>query len=67
MLDKDLRVLSNVAGTPPVYDDKGVLQPMKHQEETFIHPHDLIVDAEESIYVAQFASKQTYPIKLERA
>ena len=66
VLDKDLKVLSNIGGTPPVYDDKGVLQPMKHQEEVFMHPHDLFVDDDESIYVAQFLSKNTYPIKLER-
>ena len=66
VLDKDLKVLSNIAGNPPVYGDDGKLQPMRHQEETFIHPHDLLVDDEESIYVAQFASKKTYPIKLER-
>ena len=58
--------MSNVAGTPPVYDAGGTLQPMSHQEDVFIHPHDLLVDNDESIYVAQFASKQTYPIKLER-
>ncbi|MCU1325750.1 MAG: hypothetical protein JWN34_1120 [Bryobacterales bacterium] len=66
VLDKDLKVLSNIAGTPPVYGDDGRLQPMKHQEDTFIHPHDLIVDDDDSIYVAQFASNDTYPIKLER-
>jgi len=59
-------VLSNIAGTPPVYDDQGKLQPMKHQEDTFIHPHDLLVDTDESIYIAQYSSKNTYPIKLER-
>jgi peptidylamidoglycolate lyase len=32
----------------------------------FVHPHDLIVDREESLYVVQFASGNTYPIKLER-
>jgi hypothetical protein len=66
VLDKDLRVVSNLAGTPPIYGDDGKLHPMKHLEEVFIHPHDLIVDDEDSLYVAQFASKQTYPIKLER-
>ena len=66
VLDADLRVLSNVAGTPPTYDATGQLQPMRHQEETFIHPHDLLVDTDSSLYVAQFASNQTYPIKLER-
>jgi hypothetical protein len=31
-----------------------------------MHPHDLIVDEDDSIYVAQYASGATYPIKLER-
>jgi hypothetical protein len=66
ILDPDLRVLSNVAGTAPVYGDDGKLKPMRHQEDVFLHPHDLIVDGTGSIYVAQFASKQTYPVKLER-
>jgi len=66
VLDPKLRVLSNIAGTAPVYNDSGKLQPMRHQEDVFIHPHDLIVDDEDSIYVAQFASGETYPIKLER-
>ena len=39
---------------------------MAHREELFQHPHDLAVDAEGSLYVAQFASGQTYPLKLER-
>ena len=59
-------VWSHIAGTPPAYDDAGKLQPMRHQEPVFIHPHDLLVDTDESLYVAQFASNQTYPLKLER-
>ena len=66
VLDADFRVLSNIGGTPPLYDASGRLQTMRHQEDIFRHPHDLIVDDEDSIYVAQFASGNTYPIKLER-
>lgn len=66
VLDEHLRVVANIAGTAPVYDDTGKLQPMRHQEDVFIHPHDVLVDDDGSIYVAQFASNQTYPIKLER-
>ena len=67
VLDADLRVVSNIGGTPPVYDDSDVLQPMKHQEEFFVHPHDAVVDAKDgSLYVAQASSHATYPIKLER-
>jgi hypothetical protein len=39
---------------------------MEHKGDTFMHPHDLVVDKDGSIYVAQFASQQTYPVKLER-
>jgi hypothetical protein len=66
VLDAKLRVLSNVAGTAPEYGDDGTLRPMKHAEDIFVHPHDVMVDAEGSVYVAQFSSGNTYPIKLER-
>jgi len=66
VLDQNLRVISNIAGSAPQYDDTGKLLPMRHTEETFIHPHDLTIGQDGSLYVAQFASNQTYPIKLER-
>jgi len=53
-------------GPAPQYDDQGKLQPMRHAEDVFIHPHDLTVGKDGSLYVAQFASNKTYPIKLER-
>ena len=66
ILNSDMRVISNLAGTPPQYDSAGKLQPMRHTEDVFLHPHDLTIDREGSLYVAQFASNRTYPIKLER-
>ena len=66
VLDADLRVVSNVGGSPPEYGPDGELRAMTHVGEIFMHPHDLVVDAQGSLYVAQFASQQTYPIKLER-
>jgi hypothetical protein len=66
VLDSSLRVVSNVGGKAPEYGSDGQLRPMAHREELFQHPHDLAVDAEGSLYVAQFASGRTYPIKLER-
>lgn len=66
VLDADLRVVSNVGGSPPEYGVDGKLRAMTHVGEIFMHPHDLVVDAQGSLYVAQFASQQTYPIKLER-
>jgi hypothetical protein len=66
VLDQNLRVVANLAGTAPVYDDNGRLQPMRHEQDIFLHPHDLLVDDESSLYVAQFSSNQTYPLKFER-
>lgn len=66
VLDQNLRVVANLAGSAPIYGDDGRLQPMRHTEPVFVHPHDIIVDHEGSVYVAQFSSGQTYPVKLER-
>jgi hypothetical protein len=66
VLDSRLRVVANVGGSAPEYGDDGTLRPMRHEGEVFRHPHDLVVDDEQSLYVAQFASGQSYPVKLER-
>jgi hypothetical protein len=66
ILDENLRVISNLAGSAPEYQDDGKLRPMRTTDTVFMHPHDLVVDEDDCIYVAQFASGATYPIKLER-
>lgn len=66
ILDQDFQLVSNVAGDAPKYDDEGLLQKMKSITKTFQHPHDLAVGQDGSIYVAQFASGNSYPVKLER-
>lgn len=66
VLDENLKVVSNIAGSAPVYGDDKKLQPMKHTQDIFRHPHDLCVGKDGSLYVAQFASGNTYPVKLER-
>ena len=66
ILDLQDRVISNPGGAPPVYAADGRLQPLQQTSPLFKHPHGLTVDDEGSIYVAQWNSGQTYPIKLER-
>ncbi|WP_278472810.1 hypothetical protein [Gimesia maris] len=63
VLDRDYKIISNIGGTPPQYID-GILQPMQQQGSFFRHPHDLVVAADGAIYVPQFASGNTYPVKL---
>lgn len=66
ILDRNLRVVSNIAGSAPVYDTSGKLLPMKHTADVFRHPHDVLANPDGSLIVAQFASGKTYPLKLER-
>ena len=39
---------------------------MSANSTLFTYPHGLLVDDQDSIYVAQWNSGRTYPIKLER-
>lgn len=65
ILDKHNKVVSNIGGTEPLYTD-GQLQPMRQAEKIFVHPHDVCVDRDENLYVAQWASGKVYPYKLKR-
>jgi hypothetical protein len=65
ILDKNNKVVSNIGGTEPVYKD-GVLQPMAQAEKIFLNPHDVLVDNDENLYVAQWASGKVYPYKFTR-
>lgn len=63
ILDRENKVVSNIGGTTPEFDAKGELQPMAQAEKIFVHPHDVCVDKEENLYVAQWASGKVYPYK----
>ena len=66
ILDGSDRVVSVVGGEPATYID-GKLQQLQVFNYTFNHPHDVYVDAAGAMYVPQWWSNQTYPIKLEPA
>ncbi len=67
IFDAQDRVISTPGGTAPEYLGD-VLQEQKKDSSFagFLHPHDVCIDGDESIYVPQWASGKTYPIKLER-
>ncbi|MEM9824265.1 MAG: hypothetical protein AAF985_24485, partial [Bacteroidota bacterium] len=52
-------------GEEPQYRE-GQLQSMYQTLKIFRHPHDVCVDDDENLYVAQWNAGQTYPIKLIR-
>ncbi len=64
ILDGKDQVVSVVGGEPAVYAD-GKLQPLQVYNYTFNHPHDVYVDSTGALYVPQWWSNQTYPIKLD--
>ncbi|QMU28580.1 NHL repeat-containing protein [Adhaeribacter radiodurans] len=67
IFDEKDRVISTPGGTEPKYV-KNVLQEQQKDRSFlgFMHPHDVCVDSDENLYVPQWASKKTYPVKLER-
>ncbi len=65
VLDRDNKVISLPGGSTPEYTD-GKLIPPVFDGNTFRNPHDVLVDKDENLYVPQWASGKTYPIKLNR-
>ena len=64
ILDKDNKVVSNLAGTVPVYK-AGVPEEMYQTEKVFQYPHDVCIDDEDNLYIAQWNSGHVYPYKLQ--
>lgn len=64
ILDKDDKVISNIAGSEPTYAG-GQLQEMYQTVKAFSYPHDVCIDDEDCMYVAQWNSGKVYPYKLE--
>ncbi len=63
ILDKDLKVVSNLGGSEPQYVDHK-LEEMYQTIKYFQYPHDVCVDDEENLYIAQWNSGKVYPYKL---
>jgi peptidylamidoglycolate lyase len=65
ILNKENKVVSNLGGSEPVYVNNK-LNTMSQTDKIFIHPHDVCIDDEGSIYVAQWASGKVYPYKFTK-
>ena len=65
ILNKENKVVSNLGGSAPVYESNK-LNPLFQTDKIFIHPHDVCIDDEGSIYVAQWASGKVYPYKFTK-
>ncbi|GAB3247924.1 peptidylglycine monooxygenase-like protein [Larkinella harenae] len=67
ILDKNDKVVSTPGGSAPVYKDGKLTEQRKDMSsKAFMHPHDVLVDSDENVYVPQWASQKTYPVKLQR-
>ena len=64
ILDKNFKVVSNLAGTEAVYTN-GIPEEMSQTVKAFSYPHDVCIDNDENMYVAQWNSGKVYPYKLE--
>ena len=65
ILNKDNQLISAPGGCVPIYKEEK-LQPMYQALNVFYHPHDVCVDDDKNLYVAQWNAGKTYPIKLYR-
>ncbi len=65
IMDKDNRVVSCPGATAPDYQ-QGDLKELYQSIRLFQYPHDVCIDEDDNMYVAQWNSGQTYPIKLFR-
>jgi hypothetical protein len=63
IIDGKDKVVSNIGADAASYDAAGKLEPLNQSGQLFIHPHGLLKDDEDSLYVCQWASGRTYPLK----
>lgn len=63
ILDKNYQVVSSLGGNLPAYNNN-VPEEMHQTSKVFQYPHDVCIDDEENLYVAQWNSGKVYPYKL---
>jgi peptidylamidoglycolate lyase len=63
ILNKENKVVSVVCGSEAEYEPNGKLKPFYQTVQLFQHPHDVLVDDEENLYVCQWNSGKVYPYR----
>lgn len=64
ILDRNNNCVSNPGGSEPTYNN-GLPDEMYQTQKIFRYPHDVCIDDDENMYVAQWNSGKEYPYKLE--
>ena len=65
VLNKNNKVVSFPGGSSPSYFDKMLVKP-EYDQISFRNPHDVCIDDDWNLYVPQWNSGKTYPVKLTR-
>ena len=65
IMDKDNNVIS-APGARETEIMQSSLAEIQYDGRTFMNPHDVCIDEDESLYVPQWFSGNSYPVKLER-
>ncbi len=65
VIDANDQVVSLPGGAAPNYE-KDTLQKVVYDDFSFLNPHDVCIDSDDNLYVAQWNSGRTYPYMLER-
>lgn len=66
ILDRANRVVSCPGGSTPRYDAQGAPETFHQTVKIFRHPHDVLADGDQNLYVSQWNSGKVYPARLER-
>ncbi|MEM6769398.1 MAG: 6-bladed beta-propeller [Bacteroidota bacterium] len=64
VLDEDFKVVSLPGGSAPTNQED--FRDVSSDTQTFLNPHDVCLDADGNLYVPQWKSGGTYPVRLKR-
>ncbi|SEP98025.1 NHL repeat-containing protein [Neolewinella agarilytica] len=64
VLDKDFNVVSLPGGSAPT--DQSNFKDVVYDNQTFLNPHDVCPDEDGNLFVPQWYSGRTYPVRLKR-